>query len=174
VQQRCGLRIVGKVAAVVAPEEEVAGKQRYPDSAARELLEVRRQQQDEARGEGDGDHQRQHRAQALHAAPEEIQVAEATLGDLREDDRRDQVARDDEEHVDADVSAGHAVKTHVVQDHETHGEGAHAIDVRAVGARVRGGAGWRGVPHAVSVVGFVPFSALRAWRGKPPGAGGVG
>jgi hypothetical protein len=41
----------------------------------------------------------------------------------------DQVAGDDEEHVDADEAAGHTRDAGVKGNHRQHGDGAQAVDV---------------------------------------------
>src|SRR5208282_6463702 len=54
------------------------------------------------------------------------------IGDFRQNDRPDQVARNDEEYVYADIAAPAASRTQVVCKHQEHGNATKAVDIGAI------------------------------------------
>src|SRR5262249_31003862 len=54
-----------------------------------------------------------------------------------EDDARDEEARNDEEHVDADEAAGRRARESVERHHRQDGDSAQPVDVGPVGVRTR-------------------------------------
>ncbi len=92
-------------------------------------------QDDHPGGQGRDDHQCHRRHDAAHAAIVEAQEGEAVALQRAHDQRCDEIARDDEEDIDADEPAARDAQFRVEGDDGEDGDGAQAIDVRAVAAR---------------------------------------
>ena len=89
--------------------------------------------------QGDGEQQCEHRGQepAGPAEPEVLQADGAVAPVLAEQQHRDQVAADHEEHLDAEEAAPQPRGVAVVDDHRDHGQGAQAVQPREVRDRLR-------------------------------------
>jgi hypothetical protein len=125
-----GLEIAG-----LQPEEDVRGKAGRREQAARKSLERVRQEQEAGRraaGREDDHERREEPADAPLVESGEREAARRALG---EDQRGDEVAGDDEEDVDADVTAACERESAVVQEHRDDRDGPQAVDVGAVADR---------------------------------------
>jgi len=78
------------------------------------------------------DHREQRGEDAPDAALVEMRDGEAALLHLAVDERGDQVARDDEEDIDADKAARERPDLEVIEHHRQHRERAQPVDIGAV------------------------------------------
>jgi hypothetical protein len=107
-----------------------------------EALQRRREQEDREHG-GDGDHGGRRRQEPPHASGVELaQRDPAPALEVAQQQAGDQVAGDDEEHVDAGEAATEAGHAEVVADDGTDGDRAEPLDVGAMPARRRRDALW--------------------------------
>ena len=99
---------------------------------AAELLILRGQEHEPAVGEAERNSREEGRKDSSHPAGVEVGVAEGvfTLGLI--DDAADEVAGDDEEHVDADKPARQIGRAGVKGDDGQYGDGPQAVDVSSV------------------------------------------
>ena len=89
--------------------------------------------------QGDGEQQCEHRGQEPSgpAEPEVLQPDGPVAPVLAEQQHRDQVAADHEEHLDTEEAAPQPRGVAVVDDHRDHGQGAQAVQPREVRDRLR-------------------------------------
>ncbi len=74
-------------------------------------------------------HREERREQATSSpVPELAHVDRVRALLLRDQEQRDQIARDDEEHLDTEIAAGEPVGVGVVDHHRNHRQGAHAVE----------------------------------------------
>ena len=134
VQQGLLVRVHGKVIRV-APRinirnEGEGGEQRLsvPDEV--------RGQEDQNRNDGTaGEHRQQGRHDAPYSPLVESAQRETPGQHLAVDDLRDQVARQHEEDVDAEVAAGDSLRREMEQDDRQHGNRTQPVDVGAIRGR---------------------------------------
>jgi hypothetical protein len=174
-----GVEVAGLV-----PEQEVGRRQGRRGGALAEVPQVVGEEDERAEDERDEDHGEQGREDASHPALVEGQEGEAARLEVAQDDRGDQVAGDDEEHVDADEAAAEGGNAGVEEQDRTTATAlspsmsarwprvGRARPDRAGAAPSRGWSGRgapRSVPHArpVAVAARVGRSSPAA-RGAPP------
>src|SRR5688572_29739867 len=115
-QQRLQLGGAIEVAGL-GPENYVRYEGRSRTHVLSQLLELIRQQRERAEQEAGGQYENQSGEYAPDAACIKVREAEGGATQLPQDDARDQETRDDEEHVDADESAGNVLREGVKADH---------------------------------------------------------
>ena len=114
------------------PEQDVRAEGGDGQQAFREALQVRGQQPEPGEGQA-GEHDQEQRRQDAPGAPfVEMDEGEAAPLHVGQDDGRDQVAADDEEDVDADITAAEARHAGMEQDHGDDGDGPEPVDFRTV------------------------------------------
>ena len=150
VEQRLHVRTAREIAGV-GEEPEVGSEDDGGERGLGHAFEVAREIEPGGAGQHDEDHQRQRGDDAAEAALVEAQEREAAGVDLPRDDRRDEIARYDEEDVDADIAARKAGDMRVEQQHRQDRERAQPVYVAAIAGR-RMGAG-RGRVHGAGVAG---------------------
>jgi len=101
---------------VLAQRGVLVGEQNEPADA------VTRRQHDDQRGEDTPD-----------APAVEVRNAEARCRESTHQDRRDEKAGDDEEDIDADISAWEPLRERVIRDDEEHSQRAQSVDIGAIG-----------------------------------------
>ena len=139
-QQRLELR--GRVeVACLAPQGKVGNEARARGDVLAELRVLVGQQDPPAEQQARRQHQDQRRKDPPHPPPVEIGEGEALPLQVLEDDPGDQVARDDEEDVDAGKAAGKGAGKCVVAQHRQDRDRAQPVDVRAISVGRAGGHG---------------------------------
>ena len=101
-----------------------------------------RQQHPPTRHTAGEQHGQQRREDAPHTVGIKRGQAEMPAVQLGKDDAANEVARDDEKHVNADKAALECSRERMEHHHDQHGNGAQAVDVGAVVVRCGVGAGW--------------------------------
>ena len=128
-QRRLRVEIPG-----VAPELQVRDEQRAAQHLRAELAEFQRQHDQPTDAETGRDHHQQGGQDAPDAMGIEAPQAEPRLGAFPQDDPRDEVARDHEEHVDAQEAPRRCFGKAMEQHHREHRDGPQPIDIRAIPA----------------------------------------
>jgi hypothetical protein len=128
-QQRLELRI-GIEIAVLPREQYIGDEHGLVARRTAQFLVVTRHQEEPANDQA-GHHQG--RQDSPRTAHPELHETEVTRRTLAADDRGDQKARNHEEHVDANESAGETWNTKVEQHHGNDSHGAQAVDVTSIG-----------------------------------------
>ena len=137
VQQRLFLCRTVKIAGVFG-KVEVGDEDERGERAAAKVAVVQRRL-DEKAGDKAGQHHRQQgREQPPDAALVKMRDGKSARGNLRRNQPGDQVAGDDEEHIDANKTAGHSADAGMEQHDEHDRNGAQAVNVGAVALRMRG------------------------------------
>ena len=125
-------RGIGVEIADLRQEEEVRHTREHGEQAARQSLEIDRQQHDD-RGDGTeqgGDVERRQRS--AQAATVEGKDREPPRRKPSDEIAMDEVPRDDEKDIDSEEAAGEAGRLDVAQDHGDDGQGSQPVDVGAV------------------------------------------
>ena len=116
----------------LTPEHHVREEQAGRQQVLAQRLQIQWCHPPPAHRKGGQQHQNQGREDPAHPARVEVPKAEASVAQLRQDDRGDQVPGNDEEDVNANEPGpervGHGVVCHDRDDRD----GAQAIDVRTV------------------------------------------
>ena len=157
-----------------APEGKVGDEGTAGENVFAQLLVVHRRQVEPAQGDDGGQHQEEGGENALDPFGVEVGETKPALLQPRQDDRADEVARNDEKDVHTHKTALDVLREGVVQNHRDHGDGSQTVDVRSVvggvGARCHAGEHWahmRGRAKGGST--GCRAAALR----RPPRAGGA-
>jgi len=113
-------------------EQDVRGKEQGRDHALRKVPEIERRQQERCRHAAGDDHGEQ----AGHDPPDapliEVEDRESIVGDLGSQDAGDQVARNDEEHVDPDIATAEDGPAGMKEQDWQHRQRAQTIDLRLI------------------------------------------
>ena len=131
VQQRLQFGCSGEVAALL-PEEHVRVEKADGDDAFAEALHLRRQHPGPGERQAAEHDDEQGGDDAPRTTLVEAENREAALVLAGDDDARDQIAADDEEHVDADEAAGKGRKPCMEEDDRDDGDGPQAINFGSV------------------------------------------
>jgi hypothetical protein len=124
--------VLGEVVDTLLGEVDVGGEGRGPQGVDDDLAGVQEpHDQDRADHRGQGDHGRGGQDAAGAAGPELADRDATGDQDLAEQQPRDQVARDDEEDVDADEAPGQGGHPRVGADHHSDCDRAQSLDVAA-------------------------------------------
>jgi hypothetical protein len=138
-EQRLALRRDVEIAGLV-PEQGVGHGQRRCGGTLAEVHQVVGEEDVGAEGEGDEDHGEEGREDTPNPALVEGQEGEAAGLQVAQDDRGDQIAGDDEEHVDADEAAAEQRKAGMEEQDRQDGDRPQSVDVGAVAERGAGAA----------------------------------
>jgi len=136
VQERLQLGGWAEVAGALI-EVEVRGENRRRRGALGEGDEVGRDEQRKGRNGRGCHHHKQRRQDASRPPFVELQQREPTRLHLGKYDGRDQITGDDEEHIDAGVTAAQKRHSKVVENHQPDGDGTKPVDVGPVWDSVR-------------------------------------
>ncbi len=128
---------VGEDAGVTAgprtPRQEIGGEGSAGGDLLAELAVLAGEQEEPAEDEDREQHREQRRQHAADAPAVEIwQVEDAAL-EIRQDRQRDQVARNDEKDVDAEIAAAQPPRRSIECQHRNDRDGPQAVDVGAMG-----------------------------------------
>jgi hypothetical protein len=138
-QQRLQIRSGIKIADFL-PENEILNEPRASGDVFAQLRVFVRQEQEPASGKTGKEHQNQRRKNPADTVGVELGEAEVAVLQALKQDRRNQIAGNDEENIDADKAAGQASGECMKDDNRENGNGAESVDVRTV-VNTRGIAG---------------------------------
>ena len=133
VQQRRGTPHLLEVGGVAQDEGPVAHVGHGRHGVAADRGDLRRQEDREVRQHGRDEQEERGQQPSRPPQPEAAQRHGGGRGVLREQQRRDQVAADDEEDLHAQEARGHEVDAGVVQHDRDDGERPQAVQAREVG-----------------------------------------
>src|SRR5437762_1770642 len=103
-KKRLGLRGLVEVSRFT-PERQIRDESRARSDVLAHTFKFVRQQKDPPAGQHRGQNRDQGRKDPLAAPRVEVREAESTFRQLAANDRSDQISRNDEEDIDADVAA---------------------------------------------------------------------
>jgi hypothetical protein len=113
-----GLELGGGVEiTALPPEQEVGQEQSHRRRAGREIRHVAGQQPEPGERDAGGDHHEQRRQDAPRTPLVEMRQRKTPGAQILEQDGGDQIAADDEEHVDTNEAARQRRRTGVKTDH---------------------------------------------------------
>ncbi len=128
VKHRLHLGLIVEIARL-PEEQDVRGEEQGRDHALRKVAEIERHQQERRRHAAGDDHGEQ----AGHDPPDapliEVEDREPVVRELGGQNAGDQVARNDEEHVDPDIAAAEHGPAGMKEQHRQHRQRAQTIDL---------------------------------------------
>ena len=132
VQQRLAVALAVEIADL-AHRREIGHEQRRRESVPAEQAELLREHRVPADDEDEGHDDDQRGKQAPHATGIEAREAEGAGGEFGADQAADQIARDDEEDVDADIARAQRLGERVIEHDRQDRDGPQAVDVGPIG-----------------------------------------
>ena len=134
VQQRVLPGFGGEIIGVL-PEQDVGGEKHHRRHRMGEIGQFAGRHPGPGEGQARGQHEEQRGQDAPRPPLVEPGDRKAPRRDVGQQDRGDEMARNDEEHVDARKPAAEARHPGMEQDDGDHGDRAQAVDLGAVGHR---------------------------------------
>src|SRR5471032_360862 len=122
-------------------EVDIGIENRHQQAVFNHHIGILRKAVNEAKDDGRKQHQIERWRQPAQPLAVKMSECECIVCLIAEDRQRDHVARNSEEHIDADIAAGKITELCVAQYHHQHGKSAQAVDVWAIGRELESGGG---------------------------------